>query len=59
MDDFNTETDSDYTSYWRDWVSQVVAFVISLRPHVRKSFGETLEWVVGTGGKHSCERWLS
>jgi hypothetical protein len=20
MDDFNTETDSDYTSYWRDWV---------------------------------------
>lgn len=21
MDDFNTETDSDYTSYWRDWVS--------------------------------------
>lgn len=22
MDDFNTETDSDYTSYWRDWVSE-------------------------------------
>ena len=22
MDDFNSETDSDYTSYWRDWVSQ-------------------------------------
>lgn len=21
MDDFNTDTDSDYTSYWRDWVS--------------------------------------
>lgn len=21
MDDFNSETDSDYTSYWRDWVS--------------------------------------
>jgi hypothetical protein len=20
MEDFNTETDSDYTSYWRDWV---------------------------------------
>jgi hypothetical protein len=20
MDDFNSETDSDYTSYWRDWV---------------------------------------
>jgi hypothetical protein len=24
MDDFNSETDSDYTSYWRDWVSNVV-----------------------------------
>lgn len=20
MDDFNSETDSEYTSYWRDWV---------------------------------------
>jgi hypothetical protein len=20
MDDFNSESDSDYTSYWRDWV---------------------------------------
>ena len=20
MDDFASETDSDYTSYWRDWV---------------------------------------
>lgn len=23
MEDFNSETDSDYTSYWRDWVSKV------------------------------------
>jgi hypothetical protein len=22
MEDFNSETDSDYTSYWRDWVSE-------------------------------------
>ena len=22
MDDFQSETDSDYTSYWRDWVSK-------------------------------------
>ena len=22
MDDFASETDSDYTSYWRDWVSK-------------------------------------
>ena len=21
MEEFNSETDSDYTSYWRDWVS--------------------------------------
>ena len=21
MDDFATDSDSDYTSYWRDWVS--------------------------------------
>ena len=23
MEDFNSETDSDFTSYWRDWVSAV------------------------------------
>ena len=22
MEDFNSETDSDYTSYWRDWVGR-------------------------------------
>ena len=26
MEDFNSETDSDYTSYWRDWVG---AFLLS------------------------------
>ena len=26
MDEFNSETDSDYNSYWRDWVSLLVAF---------------------------------
>lgn len=26
MEDFNSETDSDYTSYWRDWVSQTISF---------------------------------
>ena len=25
MDDFASETDSDYTSYWRDWVSERVS----------------------------------
>lgn len=23
MDDYNSETDSDYTSYWRDWVGEI------------------------------------
>jgi len=24
MDDFNSDTDSDYTSYWRDWVGALL-----------------------------------
>lgn len=24
MEDFNSETDSDYTSYWRDWVRAIL-----------------------------------
>jgi hypothetical protein len=31
MEDFQSETDSDYTSYWRDWVS--VSSFPSLEPH--------------------------
>jgi hypothetical protein len=27
MEDFNSETDSDYTSYWRDWVSLPEGFL--------------------------------
>ena len=30
MEDFNSETDSDYTSYWRDWVSATVCICILL-----------------------------
>lgn len=29
MEDFNSETDSDYTSYWRDWVSLPFGFLSS------------------------------
>ena len=29
MEDYNSETDSDYTSYWRDWVS---GFFLSYLP---------------------------
>lgn len=30
MDDFASDTDSDYTSYWRDWVS---AFSVHFRDY--------------------------
>lgn len=30
MDDFASDTDSDYTSYWRDWVSALSLFDIYL-----------------------------
>lgn len=30
MEDFNSETDSDYASYWRDWVGLTV-FLLSER----------------------------
>jgi hypothetical protein len=39
MDDFNSETDSDYTSYWRDWVSLF-----------RSSYSCTVR--LGCGGKY-------
>ena len=28
MEDFNSETDSDYTSYWRDWVSEILFLLL-------------------------------
>jgi hypothetical protein len=35
MDDFNSETDSDYTSYWRDWVGALYfVFAIQYFPPV-------------------------
>ena len=33
MDDFNSETDSDYTSYWRDWVRDFLSSRVSTRSH--------------------------
>ena len=30
MDDFASDTDSDYTSYWRDWVSYSFLIFITL-----------------------------
>ena len=29
MEEFNSETDSDYTSYWRDWVGWHRYFLVS------------------------------
>ena len=30
MDEFASDTDSDYTSYWRDWVSHQHEFLLRL-----------------------------
>jgi hypothetical protein len=32
MDDYGTESDSDYTSYWRDWVCRV--FYLAIHPPI-------------------------
>jgi hypothetical protein len=37
MEDFNSETDSDYTSYWRDWVSTTL-FPLCYLEHSFSSF---------------------
>jgi hypothetical protein len=37
MDDFNTETDSDYTSYWRDWVSTTFCLLFPFSPDLEIS----------------------
>lgn len=29
MENFDSETDSDYTSYWRDWVSFLACFLLA------------------------------
>jgi hypothetical protein len=36
MDDFNSETDSDYTSYWRDWVGTLLS-QLHVNPRPRSS----------------------
>lgn len=35
MDDFASDTDSDYTSYWRDWVSLVMFYSLTCFPGLR------------------------
>lgn len=42
MDDFNSETDSSYTSYWRDWVCRSL-FDVCIIVYVR-SGNVTLSW---------------
>ena len=53
MEDFNSETDSDYTSYWRDWVSFESLFVGCLR--VRTHF--CLLDLRALSCKRSCMLW--
>jgi len=37
MDDFNSETDSDYTSYWRDWVGSFSIWHRCCAPSLRNA----------------------
>lgn len=43
MEDFNSESDSDYTSYWRDWVSR--GFLLE-REHYSVTFGTLLRFLL-------------
>lgn len=48
MDDFVSESDSDYTSYWRDWVSNARA--VGCGPYSPSSNGEDVNLgLVGYG----------
>jgi hypothetical protein len=44
MDEFNSETDSDYASYWRDWVCPAkfprVLFIFSILSYTTRVYGE-------------------
>jgi hypothetical protein len=56
MDDFQSETDSDYTSYWRDWVSLALhpcGLVFVLRVHV---VGLCVFWKTGAITRGSVGR---
>ena len=50
MDDFASESDSEYTSYWKDWVS--VAFSLSLF-----SDGLLRSWRMRRSGSVHLELW--
>lgn len=53
MEDFNSETDSDYTSYWRDWVG---LFFLSLSPHFQLAaahlFDPLISFLLGPRLRH-------
>jgi len=46
MEDFQSETDSDYTSYWRDWVR---TFLLVLHTHYSLAGGHATLWSMGVG----------
>lgn len=59
MDDFNSETDSDYTSYWRDWVSTsssglsfcALSFIIEESFRNWSFYSLRLHWSSSTSGE--------
>lgn len=59
MDDFNSETDSDYTSYWRDWVG-TLAFCPTL--NIVAAILVTIAWIlydIPCPSWSSITRWLT
>lgn len=55
MEDFQSETDSDYTSYWRDWVGPAPSFsgeppsLPSYRPDFVQPKGRKLFFLLYSG----------
>ncbi|KAI2826318.1 hypothetical protein CBS63078_4465 [Aspergillus niger] len=64
MEDFNSETDSDYTSYWRDWVSLPIptfaseesgSSLATLRPSIEARPRPRPEFISSRGNEYFCE----
>lgn len=61
MDDYGTESESDYTSYWRDWVRDLSIFPFLFRPPLM--FGRrgsnlamaSLQFISSRGNEYFCE----
>jgi casein kinase II subunit beta len=57
MDDYGTESDSDYTSYWRDWVCHPTSPVTSVVPFSLLTNLKVLlhQFISSRGNEYFCE----